>query len=345
MIRLRKQKAEGRRLSRWEFAVVMALLAVLVLLSIGLLPRLAQERRYRSCQTSLKQIGQALSMYTNESRGEMFPLPKMKDCKGIIQPLNGAMDFAAVYPEYLTDMDLFVCPSYEHGKTAVEVWDEGRTSNPRWKREEGFSGNGVVDPCEVLGSPYYYYGWALSNLTFGPWDRREDADPEDYVAEEIKGWGRSVYVTERYTPHIHNMRFRLATITMMEKLASGKIDASANWDMEYPSGKKLYLPFGPSIPFLREGAERFYGRDIGNPGEAASIRAQIVVLHEDVKHFRAYLPSAMAHANVLYMDGHVESVSLSMGSKFPYNEAGEILREAAVGTLKIPEGYAVQQGR
>ncbi|MBX3178164.1 MAG: hypothetical protein KF886_12435 [Candidatus Hydrogenedentes bacterium] len=321
---------------------MMALLAVLVLLSIGLLPRLAQERRYWSCQANLKQIGQALSMYTNESRGEMFPLPKVKDCNGVIQPLNGAMDFALLYPDYLTDMDLFVCPSYDFGKTAVEVWDEGGTSNPRWERVEGFSGNGVVDPCEVLGSPYYYYGFAFSDLMFGPWDRREDADPEDYVPNEhmIKGWGRSVQVTEQYHPKIHNMRFRLATVSLAEKLASGRIDASARgWDMEYPSGKALRLPIGSSIPILREGAERFYQRDIGNPGESQVVRAKIVVLHEDVAHSRALLPNTVRQGNVLYMDGHVESLSLWKGAVFPYNEPGRILREAAAGTLGLPEGY------
>jgi prepilin-type processing-associated H-X9-DG protein len=86
----------------------------------------------------------------------------------------------------------------------------------------------------------------------------------------------------------------------------------------------------------------YYRRDIGNAGESSTIRAQIVVLHEDLKHPRAFLPSALAHANVLYMDGHVEGMAWLRGSKFPYNEAGEILREAVAGTLKMPEGYAIQ---
>jgi prepilin-type processing-associated H-X9-DG protein len=93
---------------------------------------------------------------------------------------------------------------------------------------------------------------------------------------------------------------------------------------------------------MQEGADRFYKRDIGNPAESATVRAQIVVLHEDVKHPRAFLPSALAHANVLYMDGHVEGMACLKGSKFPYNEAGEILREAVAGTLKMPEGYTTQ---
>lgn len=342
MILLKKSKIGGRGLSRKEFFVAMALIAILLLLTVGPWPRLVQERRYRSCQANLKQIGQAMDMYTAESKGEMFPPVKTKDCNGAVQPFSGAMDFAAVFPEYLSDFNLFVCPSYDHGKTAVEVWDQGKTGNPRWKRVEGFSGNGAVDPCEVVGSPYYYYGWVFSDLMFGPWDRSEEADPEDYVAEEFKSWGRSLRVTEKYTPHIHNMRFRLATVTMLETLASGKSDSLSHWDMEYPSGKKLSLPFGSSILSLRIGSERMLCRDIGNPSESGRVQSQIVVLHEDLKHPRALLPSALAHANVLYMDGHVEGMAWLRGSKFPYNEAGEILREAVAGTLKMPEGYEVQ---
>lgn len=339
---IRKPKTRARNLSRKEFIVAMALVAILVLLTLGLGPRLAQERKYRSCQANLKEIGQAMTMYTAESKGEMFPPTKMKDCNGAIQPFSGAMDFTTVIPEYLSDYDLFVCPSYDRAKTAVEVWDEGKTGNPRWERVDGFSVNGVVEPCEVVGSPYLYYGWVLSDLMFGPWDRLENAEPEDYVPEEFKSWGRSLRVTEKYTPHIHNMRFRLATVTFAEKLATGTINISSEWDMEYPSGKELRLPYGSSILLLREGAERFLCRDIGNAGESSRVQAQVVVLHEDVKHPRAYLPSALSHANVLYMDGHVESMAWLRGSKFPYNEAGEILREAVAGTLKLPEGYAIQ---
>jgi prepilin-type processing-associated H-X9-DG protein len=337
-----KQGFRRRKLSRKEFFVVTALVAILILLTVGLWPRLAEERRYRSCQANLKEIGQAMGIYTAESKGERFPPLKMKDCNGAIQPFSGAMDFTAVFPEYLSDYNLFVCPSFEHGKTAVEIWDEGRTGNPRWKRVEGFSGNGAVDPCEVLGSPYYYYGWALSDLMFASRDRSEDAEPEDYVPEEFKSWGRSVWVTEKYTPHIHNMRFRLATLALADKLASGRAESSAHWEMEYPSGKKLRLPNGTFVPILEEEAYMYYRRDIGNAGESSTIRAQIVVLHEDLKHPRAFLPSALAHANVLYMDGHVEGMAWLRGSKFPYNEAGEILREAVAGTLKMPEGYAIQ---
>ena len=42
------------------------------------------------------------------------------------------------------------------------------------------------------------------------------------------------------------------------------------------------------------------------------------------------------------MDRHVEGMVRLKGPKFPYNEAGEILREAVAGTLKMPESYAIQ---
>ncbi len=344
MMRLNKQKIRGRKLSRKEFFVVMVLVAILILLTVGLWPRLAEERRYRSCQANLKEIGQAMGMYTAESKGEIFPPVKAKDCNGVIQPFSGTMDFAAAFPEYLSDPNLFVCPSFEHGKTAVEIWDEGKTGNPRWKRVEGFSGNGAVDPCEVLGSPYYYYGWALSDMTFGDWERTEKAEPEDLVPlEQSKGGVRYVRVVDVYTPHIHDMRFRLAVLSQIKKLETGELTGvETSWDLQYPSGKQLRLPYGSSIAYLREGVQRFYSRDIGNPSMFEHLKAKIVVLHEDASHPRACLPSTLPYGNVLYMDGHVEGMLRLRGPKFPYSEAGEILREASAGTLKMPEGYAIQ---
>ncbi len=335
-----KGRTLRKPLTRIEFIVAMILLAVLGLIAVSQIPRVLLTRDLLPCQAKLKQIGQAMSMYTEESKGQRFPKPKLDDCNGNIQPWSGAMDLAEVYPEYLTDLDLFVCPSYGPGKTAIEVWDEGKTTNPRWEAVEGYSNNGTVEPCEMLGKPYYYYGWALSELTFGPFPRTEDADPEDVLTENMRkrGWGRSLRVTDEYTPHIHNMRFRLATLSLAEKMKSGDFNRSMQtWDLEYPSGKALKIPFGSEIPSLREGVGRFLMREICNPAAMYTAEKSIVVLHEAVPHVSTIFPH-MRRANVLYMDGHVEGIYLGGRTPFPFNEAGQILRDAVEGTLEAPIG-------
>ena len=318
---------------RLEFVTAMAILGFALLLGLGVLPQTRAARQLRACQENLKTIGMALRMYASESKGEAYPKPKLRDCAGNVQPWSGALDLEGFYPEYLKDLDLLVCPAYPAGETAREVWDEGKTTNPRWTAVEGFSNNGEVEPCEVLARPYYYYGWALANGTFESRTRYERADPEDISMKHAKD--RGLPVTVGFHPEIHFGRFRMAVATRAHQMLSGELDSEVeDWLLRHPSGKPLELPMGSKIPFLREGAERWYITDIGNPAAAPYTQGLIVVLHEELFEDDEAFYHAGGAMNLLYMDGHVDSKMRRSGSwyqEFPFDEAGLILRNAVDG--------------
>lgn len=325
------------RFTRIEFVVVIFVVTISLLIFGTALPRAWSLKQRQNCQENLKTIGEALRMYVDESIDGRFPLPKTRDCTGEIQPWSGAMDMASVFPEYMSDLDIMVCPSYPAGKTALEVWDKGDTTNPRWKPATGFSNNGVVEPCEILAKPYYYYGWAFSEATFEAVTRYEKPHPEDDRSSSFKDRGVPVSVVFDYITH--NVRFKTAVASLTVKQQKGAIDiASKDWDLEYASGNPLELPMGSRIPLLRESAEIFYIRDIGfTPDYALKEKARIVVLHEE----RFPEPELFYHAgrvNILYMDGHVENREWqsSYSAPFPLNEAGAILHDAVEGTLTVP---------
>lgn len=320
------------RFTRIEFVVVIFVVVVALLICFTAIPRALALRDRQSCQANLKTIGEAMRMYSNESKEEFYPRAKMKDCAGNIQPWSGALDLTGFHPEYIKDLELLVCPSYPAGKSAVEIWDQGKTTNPRWKGVEGFSNNGIVEPCEVLAKPYYYYGWALSEATFESYMKFEPYQGED--SKPLKGQG--VPTLRYYDRTIHDNRFRQAVLTLGDKLKEKLVDSHTElWELEFPSGKPCELPMGSKIPSLREGAERFYVTEIGNPLALRVSQAKVVVLHEELVTSPDRFYHGEGRMNVLYMDGHVACQTwFPQGmQKFPMNEAGFILRDAVEGTL------------
>jgi prepilin-type processing-associated H-X9-DG protein len=334
---------EGRtlreRLTGIEFLVTLAILVPLSFIIFDVVSKSQEIREQSTCQSNLKRIGRALQMYANESKGERYPPAKLRDCEGAVQPWSGAMDIAGVYPEYLAELDLLVCPAYGPGKTAVEIWDEGKTTNPRWAAVDGFSNNGVVEPCEVLAKPYYYYGWVFSVKTFQSAIRYQY--PKDRVGVSTKSAKSDFRVTTvkvEFDPEVHFGLFREAVAALSVHLKSGIESTDMDsWRMKRVNGEPVALPRGTDIPRIRMGIERFFSDDISSPATDTSFRGKIIVLHEEL--FRD--ENQFYHRdglNVLYMDGHVESLSRRKGegAPFPLNEAGYILHDAVEGTLEAP---------
>lgn len=326
------------RLTRTEYVAVFAIVFLAATILFSAVPRALAAREMGVCQANLKRIGEAVRMYATEDEGEYFPRAKWRDCLGGVQPWSGAMNLEGVVPEYLESADYFVCPAYPAGKTALEVWDEGKTTNPRWTDVAGFSRNGTVDPCEVLGKPYYYYGWALSERTFEGMTKYVPAEPEDSIPRDVKGGG--IPVTTGFSG-VHLVRFAVAVKALADDAVAGNLVLPPEeWKLHYPNGKAIELPMGSVIPRLCAGAERFYIRDIGNPLAAAQEEAKVVVLHEELRYRENEFYHGDRGVNVLYMDGHVaylESPDFFPGIRFPLHEAGYILRDAVEGTLEFTE--------
>ncbi|MBX3179395.1 MAG: hypothetical protein KF886_18725 [Candidatus Hydrogenedentes bacterium] len=226
---------------------------------------------------------------------------KVLNCDNEIQPWNAVFEPSLVYPEYLTDWNVLICPSNAGGGTALEHWDEGKTPSPLWEEIPGFSFNGVVEPCEVNTEPYYYYGYALTDSMF-----RVEEDFEN---------------------------FELAVEALYEYIEDGNINAvDQDWPMVDEDGNPVPVGGLRSVFRLREGIERFFITDINNPGASARAQSEIVVMHDAVSEEPTHFNHVPGGANVLYMDGHVAFIKYtSETGEFPANEAGFILHEAGEG--------------
>ena len=108
-----------------ELLVTIAIIGILAAILLPALSRARESARRSSCTSNLKQMGLVFKMYANESRGEKFPFMMIFDCDGHQLSFEQGIAMETIYPEYLTDLSVLICPSAINAGTPVELWDEG----------------------------------------------------------------------------------------------------------------------------------------------------------------------------------------------------------------------------
>ena len=294
-----------------ELLVVIAIIGILAAILLPALARARESARRSSCQNNLKEWGLVFKMYSNEDPGErMPPLQALKENpygSGTFEDaLAAGPKVACIYPEYLNDPAIGVCPS--DAVETVDYFFDDTTGDPILH----------LNP-ERVDASYAYLGWTLDRMgkylpappfsTFAAVQTIISAlgggsvDTTVPVDWQLGAAAESLFqkVGGLYTP----------LFSSGSAAQAAALEAKIDEDIELLPQYALYGNGGSKTIYrLREGIERFLITDINNPAATAQAQSTVFIMMDQVANtgaieFFNHIPGG---CNVLFLDGHVDFI-------------------------------------
>jgi prepilin-type N-terminal cleavage/methylation domain-containing protein/prepilin-type processing-associated H-X9-DG protein len=319
-----------------ELLVVIAIIGILAAILLPALARAREAARRASCASNLKQWGVVFKMYAGESGGKFPPKAAyygpVVDCTDPTLPVvgvefraYGGANFMSIFPEYLTDIRLFGCPSSLAGQERFEQTVPGTNVDISTKLCDASSSQAIGEAISGVwqqgpGAGAFDLGW---DYTYEPWcwDKSDMNDPL-YDLGEAWPWAvppgtlgpaqQVAFVEGQRQAWLEDPVALLHVYDNDMELPS----ATPDWGGGIPLGNGS----GNTIYRIREGIERFLITNINNPAGSARAQSELAVMWDQVATNLNAFSHVPGGANVLYMDGHVAFLTYP-NSEFPVTQA------------------------